>query len=154
MPTLDQRRHRAVAGVMAAAVACGGIGASRAADHPVYRCGQTYQQVPCAPTPGASAMPLDARDERSADQRADAKAQVTSDKQRAKAMAAERRERERSQRPQQAPMGLGARAVEAPSPTRGASAPATGDSNRNKHKKKKKADEPERYVAPPQPPGN
>ncbi|MEK8031677.1 hypothetical protein AACH06_12685 [Ideonella sp. DXS29W] len=147
MTTLDRRHRWAIAGFVI--VMAGGWAApGQAADKTVYRCGQTYQQVPCGPATAASASAINTQDTRTADQRADAKAAVTADKRRAQSLAAERRERNKALQPQQAPMGLGARVADEPS-HHAASSPTSGHS---KKRKKKKEPEPERYVPPPKPP--
>lgn len=112
-----------------------------AGEKKIYRCGQTYQQVPCAADSAASAQLVNASDPRTADQRADAKAAAAADKQQAKALLAEREQREKSTSQQQAPMGTSMKSAEP-----AASAPEPGDPRPHARKHKKKANEPDRYV--------
>jgi hypothetical protein len=126
------------------ALACG-AGVASASEAKVYRCGQTYQQAPCAP--GTAGQAIDADDPRSTEQRQDARAAAAADKRQARTLVAERRQREKETRPQQAPMIIGQRP---PEPAAGASAPGT-DKPQSK-KRKKKAPEPDRYL--PWPPAD
>lgn len=132
-----------------ACLGCGLIGgAAQAADSKVYRCGQTYQQVPCAADAAASGQAINTSDARSAEQRADARAAASADKQQAKALAAERQRREKAIQPQQAPMGTSMKGAEPP-----ASTPESGAPTPHVKKHKKKTPEPDRYV-PPKPPAD
>ncbi|MBT9596356.1 MAG: hypothetical protein IV094_10265 [Vitreoscilla sp.] len=109
----------------------------------VYRCGQTYQQVPCA---GASAVEV--ADPRSADQRKGAREAAEADRRQAKELAAERREREKAATPQREPMGILIKQPDEP-----ASASAAGTSKPKPGKKGQRKAKPDtdlpRYVAPP-----
>lgn len=107
----------------------------------VYRCGQTYQQVPCA---GASAVEV--ADPRSADQRKSAKEAAEADRRQAKDLAAERREREKAATPQREPMGI---LVKAPDEPASASATATPKPGKKGQRKAKPDTDLPRYVAPP-----
>ncbi len=111
-------------------------------DATVYRCGQTYQQVPC--TTDKTGQAINANDPRSAEQRKDARATATADKRQAKTLAAERVQREKTIQPQQAPLLIGVKPTEP-----AASAPASGADKPHSKKRKKKTAEPDRYVAPP-----
>lgn len=114
--------------------------AAGAADGTVYRCGPTYQQVPCA---GGQAV--DADDPRSAGQRRDARATASADRRKAHELAAERRAREKQVPAQQQPMGLGLKPAEPP-----ASAPASAKTGTKKKRGKSAPDnELPRYLAPP-----
>jgi hypothetical protein len=144
MTTLARCRPLALACVGALVIA--GHSAS-ASEKKVYRCGQTYQQVPCPAEAGASGQAINANDPRSAEQRADARAAAAADKRQAKALAAERQQREKAIRPQQSPMGTSLKPGEPP-----ASAPETGAPKTHAKKHKKKASEPDRYVPPSKPP--
>lgn len=117
-----------------------------AAENKIYRCGQTYQQVPCPADGAASAQVVNAGDPRTAEQRSDAKAAAAADKQQAKALVAERAQREKTAQPQLAPMGTSMRAAEP-----AASAPEAGEPRTHARKHKKKANEPDRYL-PNKPP--
>ena len=118
------------------------LAAAHAADGGVYRCGQTYQQVPCE-----EGQAIDASDSRTAAQRREAQAAVKSDQQQAKERAAERREREKAIKPQREPLATGVRPVELP-----ASAPAPAGhppkKKNGKGKSKPEIEDPQ-YLAPP-----
>jgi hypothetical protein len=107
----------------------------------VYRCGQTYQQVPCA---GASAVEV--ADPRSADQRKSAREAVEADRRQAKELAAERREREKAATPQREPMGI---VIKPPDEPASSSAAATPKPGKKGHRKTKADTDLPRYVAPP-----
>lgn len=114
--------------------------AASAADGTVYRCGPTYQQVPCA---GGQA--IDADDPRSAGQRREARATAAAERRQAHELAAERRAREKQVPAQQQPMGLGLKPAEPP-----ASAPASArPSTKSKRGKPAPDGELPRYLAPP-----
>lgn len=111
-----------------------------AATSTVYRCGQGYQQVPCA-----GSQPVDMADPRSSDQRHAARAAASAERRQAETLAAERHEREKAPGQRQ-PMGLGVQPPQAAASASVSSAP--------KHPKKKRGrtqpvDELPRYVAPP-----
>jgi len=133
-------------------LACLGLGAmsgmAGAADNKVYRCGQTYQQIPCPADAAASSQAINAIDTRSAEQRSDARAAASADKRQAKTLIAERQQREKAIQPQQAPMGTSMKGVEP-----AASAPEPGSPPQHPKKHKKKTPEPDRYV-PPKPPAD
>lgn len=99
----------------------------------VYRCGQTYQQVPCATGAGQA---VDAADARTAAQREDARAAASAERQQARTLAAERREREKATAVQTAPMGIAAPSAE------DAASAAAGSAAAKKKKKAKKEAEP------------
>lgn len=128
-------------------LACLGVGAinatAGAADNKIYRCGQTYQQVPCAADAAASGQAINANDARSAEQRSEARAAASADKQQARALIAERQQREKAIQPQQAPMGTSMKGAEPP-----ASAPEPGAPPQHSKKHKKKTPEPDRYMPP------
>ncbi|HJV69576.1 hypothetical protein [Ideonella sp.] len=115
--------------------------AAGAADGTVYRCGPTYQQVPCT---GGQAV--DADDARSASQRRDARSAAAAERRQASELAAERHAREKLAPAQRQPMGLGLKPAEPP-----ASAPASGKAkpSKKKHHKPRPEDESPRYLAPP-----
>jgi len=116
------------------------LGAANAADGGVYRCGQTYQQLPCE-----GGQTVDATDPRTADQRRDAQAAASAERRHASGLAAERREREKLAAPQQEPVVIGARPSQA-----AASAPAAAPvktTHKPKRKKPSHPDEP-RYSSP------
>jgi hypothetical protein len=119
------------------------VGPAMAADAPVYRCGQTYQQLPCE---GGQA--LDATDDRSADQRRDAQAAAAVARRQAAELAAERHAREKQAPLQRQPMGTGLKPVDPP-----ASAPKASPTRhpKKKHAKPRPEDETPRYLAPPPP---
>jgi hypothetical protein len=127
-------------------LACLGLwtisGPAGAADNKVYRCGQTYQQVPC--TTDATGQAINADDPRSSDQRQDARATSAAEKRQAKALAAERLQREKAIQPQQAPLVVGLKPAEP-----AASAPAASADKQHSKKRKKKTPEPDRYMVPP-----
>ncbi|MGM9491100.1 hypothetical protein [Ideonella sp. YS5] len=119
------------------------LGAAHAADGGVYRCGQTYQQLPCE---GGQA--IDASDARTEDQRRDAQAAASAEQRHAGVLAAERREREKKAAPQPEPVVIGVR-----QPQAAASAPAAApDKTTHKPRRKKpsRPDEP-RYSSPAAP---
>ena len=126
--------------MLAAALAvCAAWGA--AAEDKIYRCGQTYQQVPCE-----QGQAIDASDARTEAQRRDARAAVKSDQQQAKDLVAERREREKAITPQREPVGISAKPAES-----AASAPVLtphGHPKKKHGKTKPEFDEP-KYMAPP-----
>ncbi|HEV8691364.1 MAG TPA: hypothetical protein VGQ91_13775 [Ideonella sp.] len=114
-----------------------------AAEDKIYRCGQTYQQVPCE-----QGQAIDASDTRTEAQRRDARAAVKADQQQAKDLVAERREREKAIKPQREPLTVGAKPAEA-----AASAPSSPPhghpkKKHGKDKAKPELDEP-KYMAPP-----
>lgn len=119
-----------------------------AAEKKIYRCGQTYQQVPCPADGAASAQVVNASDSRTSEQRSDAKAAAAADKQQAKALEAERVQREKAAQPQQAPMGTSMKPAEA-----GASAPEAAEPRTHARRHKKKTSEPDRYM-PNKPPAD
>lgn len=125
------------------ALACGVSNMAWATEAKVYRCGHTYQQVPCT-TDAAASQAIDANDPRSAEQRKEARAIAAADKRQAKTLMAERVQREKAARPQQEPMVIGQKPSE---PAASASAP--GDEKPHPKKRKKKTPEPDRYMAPP-----
>ena len=108
----------------------------------VYRCGQTYQQVPCA---GASAVEV--ADPRSADQRKSAREAAEADRRQAKDMAAERREHEKTATSQRAPMGILVKPADEPASS--AVADAKPKPGKRGHRKDKPDTDLPRYVAPP-----
>jgi hypothetical protein len=120
-------------GLLMLALACSAHGA----DGAVYRCGQTYQQRLCE-----GGQPLDASDERTAEQRRDAQAAAAAERRQARELVAERRERERQTPVQAQPMVTGARPAE---PV--ASAPPVKTTRKPKRKKPSAPEEP-RYAAP------
>ncbi len=119
------------------------VGPAMAADAPVYRCGQTYQQLPCA---GGQAV--DATDERSPDQQRDARAAAAAERRQAAELAAERQAREKQTPLQRQPMGTGLKPATPP-----ASAPAAAPTRHPKKKrgKARPEDETPRYLAPAPP---
>jgi hypothetical protein len=123
------------------ALACG-AGVTWGGNQKVYRCGQTYQQVPCATDTTGQAV--DAQDPRNAEQRKAARASAAADKRQAKTLATERVQREKAIQPQQAPLVIGQKPAEP-----AASAPTPGADKPHSKKRKNKAPEPDRYVAPP-----
>jgi hypothetical protein len=132
--------HAALVAAQSAALIASPAQAQSAA---VYRCGQTYQQLPCD-----RAQPVDVKDDRSRSQHQDAKEAATAERRLAKDLAAERRERDKSIKPQTEPLGIGLRPDEQP-----ASAAAAGAKPHGKKKPRKGQadDEPKRYRAPPPP---
>jgi hypothetical protein len=123
--------------IVAALAACGAAAAS--AEDKVYRCGQTYQQVPCA-----QGEVIDASDKRTEAQRHDANAAAKAEKQQAKDLEAERHQREKALKPQTEPVAIGAEPVE----------PAASDSfatppGHPRKKKTKPGPGDPKYMAPP-----
>ena len=118
------------------------VSVSASAEGKIYRCGQTYQQVPCE-----EGQAIDASDSRTAAQRREAQAAVKSDQQQAKELAAERRDREKAIKPQREPLATGVRPAELP-----ASAPAPAGhppkKKNGKGKSKPEIEDPQ-YLAPP-----
>lgn len=144
MTTLASRHSLALACLWILVVAAPG---TWAADKKIYRCGQTYQQVPCPADSAASARVINASDPRTAEQRSEGKAAASADKQQAKALEDERVRREKASQPQQAPMGTSMRPADP-----GASAPEA-EPRTHARKHKKKSTEPDRYM-PNKPPSD
>ena len=111
------------------------------AQQAVYRCGQTYQQAPCAAGEGRA---VDVDDSRTAQQRQGAHSAATAEGRQARELAAERRAREKAAVPQTAPMG-----ISAPRPDEAASAADSKAGKRKKKKKSKTDDENPRYWSAP-----
>lgn len=114
--------------------------AQASAQQAVYRCGQTYQQAPCAPGQGQK---VEVEDERTADQRQGARAAAAAETRQARELAAERRAREKAIAPQTAPMG-----ISAPRPDDAASAAERQAASKRKKKKSKGDDDNPRYWSP------
>lgn len=113
------------------------------AQQAVYRCGQTYQQAPCAPGQGQA---VEVDDPRTTEQRQGARAAAAAETRQARALAAERRAREKAIKPQTEPMGIVApRPDDAASATQGHGSSA----KRRKKKKSKGEDDHPRYWSPP-----
>lgn len=112
------------------------------AQQAVYRCGQTYQQEPCATGQGQA---VEVADKRTPEQRKDARAAAATETRQARELAAERKAREKALTPQTAPMG-----ISAPRPDDAASAAETGSKAGKRKKKKSKgdADNPRYWSAP------
>jgi hypothetical protein len=106
----------------------------------VYRCGQTYQQMPC---PAEPAKPLDLADRRTPAQQQEARAAAMADRRQARELAAERKARDKAITPQAAPMGIAS-----PRPDEAASS-AEGSPSKRRKKKSKKEDDPPRYWPAP-----
>lgn len=107
--------------------------------NPIYRCGQTYQQVPCD-----GGQTVDAADPRSADQRRDARDAAAADRRQAANLAAERREREKQVAVQRQPMGTSLKTAERPASAPGAEPPRP----KKPHRKERPEDELPRYMPP------
>lgn len=111
--------------------------AQASAQSSVYRCGQTYQQSPCAAGQGQA---VEVADTRTPAQRQEARAAANADSRQARELAAERKARDKAIRPQTAPMGIAApRADEAAS---------AADSSKRRKKNKKDDDNPRYWSAP------
>jgi hypothetical protein len=115
------------------------VAAPVAAQQAVYRCGQTYQQVPCAAEP---ARPLDLADHRTPAQQQAARAAAMAERRQASELAAERKVRDKAVTPQAAPMGIAA-----PRPAEAASA-ADGSPTKRRKKKPRKDDQARYWPAP------
>lgn len=86
-----------------ASTALATLGAASAAHAaaPVYRCGNTYQQMPCA-----DGRPLDVADVRDTEQRRQAERAAAAEQRSATALAAENRARDKSIQPQRRAVGV------------------------------------------------
>ncbi|MFZ5548289.1 MAG: hypothetical protein ACOZJX_06300 [Pseudomonadota bacterium] len=112
------------------------------AQQAVYRCGQTYQQEPCATGQGQA---VEVADKRTPEQRQDARSAAAAETRQARELAAERKAREKALTPQTAPMG-----ISAPRPDDAASAAqSSGKTGKRKKKKSKGDDENPRYWSAP-----
>jgi len=133
--------------LLTAALALCAAGSATAEDK-IYRCGQTYQQVPCE-----QGQVIDANDHRTEAQRRDAHAAAKASKQQAKDLEAERHEREKANKPQTEPMEIGGAEPAEPAASEAYATPRGHHRKKpGKDKTKPGADDP-KYMAPPKPGG-
>jgi hypothetical protein len=139
-------RHSIRPSALLAALLFAFAGPGAHAESKIYRCGQTYQQVPCE-----QGQAIDASDQRTGAQRRDARDAAKSEQQQAKDLAAERRQREKAVTPQREVVRTGVAPKPAPAAASAALAAPPGHPKKKGGKggkTKPEIDDP-MYLAPP-----
>lgn len=144
-------RHRLIA--LAANLAGALMPLTSSAGTAVYRCGQTYQQAPCAASPGQI---VEVGDPRAADQQRDRDNATAADQKLARELAAQRREREKGLHPQTRAAGIpvAAAAPPASSPDPSARCKSGAKSKTQRGRRIRCVGNTPLYVAPASPAGH